>query len=152
MRVTCNDIESKMKAIWPNLTRGNQYTLGNLWIHDALYWLPTQAKVEQLLLDSFMEQYRWTAQVFDCDTFTKVMCAFVAQERYRQMEEKKLSANELFEWAFFECGGTKYQGKRTHHALNGCITSDQGIILIEPQDDQIWKADHEKDYIYFAKF
>ena len=128
-----------MREVWPCLIKGDQNTVGNLWIPDTFYWLPTLDDVEKLLQDTFMEKYRWVTQIFDCDTLSKVMSAFVAQERYRLMEEKNLSSKEIFEWAFFECGGTRFHGQEMRHAINGCITSDSGIVLIDARIDKMWR-------------
>ena len=152
MQIKSDGIVKEINRVWPSLIRGSQDNAGHIWIPDAIYWCPREQEVEKLLSDTFMEQYKWTKEIFDCDTFSLVLNAFVAQERYVQMENRKLSEDEWFEWSFFQCWGTKFQGESMHHAINGCLTSNRGIVLIEPQNDQMWRANNEKDHVYYISF
>jgi len=104
-----------------------------------------------LLWDTYLEKYRWIADVFDCDDRGIVLHAFVIQQRYYQIQERKISKEEWFPWALGEVWASMFRGKVSGHAINICLTRDAGLLLIEPQTDQMWSADREKDRPYFIR-
>ena len=150
MKITREDLIKQLHALWPDLVDGLPGPT-NLAIPDNTYWLPSKRDLEWLVVDTFMEKYRYKAEVFDCDDFALVLHAFVVQNRYIEIEQRKLSKDEWFPWAFGQVWGTKFRGKPTGHAINICLTRDEGVILLEPQNDQIWKADSNRDHVHFVR-
>lgn len=53
--------------------------------------------------------------------------------------------------AIGEVMGMQFRGEELDHDINISVT-DQGIYLIEPQTDEIWKADKTEDVPFFVKF
>lgn len=123
---------SNLKSLLESLCPADQ-----IKIADRKYKKPTRTEVEKLLRETYFEDYEWTKEVFDCDDFAVILNAFVKQNRYK--EGAKLP------WAFGEAWV-----KGGEHAVNIVITSDNKILLIEPQADKIWEAS-EKDEIVFIK-
>ena len=132
-----------LKALYPVSLR--------IDIADREYWWPAYDKVKSLLWDTYIDRYRYTLEMFDCDDFALVLHAFVVQERYRQIEKRKLSKDEWLPWAFGQVWGTKFQNEVKDHAVNICVTSDKGVTLIEPQNDAIWSFNPANDILYAVR-
>ena len=150
MITTRKNLIKQIHEIWPDLVDGYPGP-SNIAIPDNTYWLPTKRDLEWRVVDTFMDQYRYKAESFDCDDFALVLHAFVVQERYVQIERRELSKDEWFPWAFGQVWGTRFRGQPMGHAINVCLTSDDGIILLEPQNDQIWEANTDRDHVHFVR-
>ena len=135
-------IEAELKRLWPNIT-----VMGS----DRNYWCPKQEEVKSLLWDTYIERYKYTVEIFDCDDFALLIHAFVAQERYRKMQDEKFSKEEWLPWAFGEAWGNKFDGQAYNHAVNICLTRDKGVIFVDPQNDQIWNGDPDSNSVYFIR-
>ena len=141
MKTTSQDLSRQLKSIWPSM---------QVILADREYWLPAENKVKKLVWDSYIDQYKYEIESFDCDDYALVLHAFVVQERYRLAKAKKISKDEWLPWAFGEAWGTRFDGVDTDHAINICVTSDKGVILIEPQTDSMWPADRDRDHAYMC--
>jgi len=141
MKIASQDLFRQLKSIWPSM---------QVILADREYWLPAESKVHDLVWGSYIEQYRYTVELFDCDDYALTLHAFVVQERYKQMEERKLPKEEWFPWAFGEVRGRRFNGVEANHAINICVTSDKGVLLIEPQNDKSWTADRDRDHAYMC--
>jgi len=158
MKITRLEIIGQLQTKWPELVDGLPNAT-NLAIPDINYWMPKKSDVESLVINTFFENYKYKVQVFDCDDFSLVVHAFVVQERYRQIEKREISKEEWFPWSFGQVWGTKFQGKTMKHAINIIMTSDNGIMFLEPQSSDrgvfdgvsLWKTDSLKDNIYFVR-
>ncbi len=147
MKIRTSTILFKLQNIWPDLEYGYKGPT-SISLADGEYWMPTKSKVKKLLWEGFIDTYKYKAETFDCDEFSLLLHAFVVQERYVQIEKREVPKEEWLPWAFGQVTGIKFQGKKTHHAINIVITSDNGVMLIEPQNDKIWKATYPNDLIY----
>ena len=113
------EVIRKLCGVWPNLNTGC------LQIADAYYVLPTRNELEKLLFDSSITSKQYKKEVRDCDDFALLLHADVILSRYC----------EELPWAF---GQIWYQDKKIGgHAINLCITYDNGMLLIEPQNVKI---------------
>jgi hypothetical protein len=142
VKLTNMDVRFKINEVWPHLSLADPRILSV----DKIYWTPKRKSVESLLYDSFIENYGYLKEIFDCDDFALILHAFVVQERYRWVDsDKKPEGGEWLPWVFGEIG-------INNHMLNFCLTEDDGFIIIEPQSDEIREADTKRDIPKFIKF
>lgn len=126
-----NKILGRLLEIWPELNPGY------LWLADKTYIMPAKEGLKKLLFDSQIDRYAYKSELQDCDDYALLLHAYVIHERYKDFKEGKIPENQLYSLAF---GQVWYRDKKIgYHAINICITCDKGILLIEPQQDKIWK-------------
>jgi hypothetical protein len=119
----------QMRLTWPQLPKLPGACLG-----DAVYECPSLKELNIFLHDTWFEKYAYTLERFDCDNYAKILSAFVEQERYK--------TQAAYQWALGEIRGEFVNGPaRGGHAMNFCLTSDAGMVLIEPQNDGIFRPD-----------
>jgi hypothetical protein len=97
---------------------------------DRAYYCPTRYELWDGLISSYMEDYQFTAEIMDCDDFALVLKAWFTQEQYKHKWAQP--------WAFGVSTGINATGG---HAINVARTSDDGIVLVEPQNDKVWTPD-----------
>lgn len=130
-------IRSKFKDICSTLHSNS------IFLADVIYISPTYEELSKMVF-SFSSNYDYVhtaytinneSGLFDCDDFALLLHVYVITERYKEFTSGGLSKEKLFPWAF---GQIWYiDGKMGSHAKNVCITSDKGIVLIEPQTKKI---------------
>lgn len=98
-----------------------------LIIRDTEYTVPTLEEVKKLLKETFIEEYQYRANSFDCDDYSLILDAFVKQEGYKQGWSKP--------WAFGQVYGIFPDYSPEFHARNIVLTVE-GLYLIEPQLDE----------------
>jgi len=133
-----NKLLGKLLEVWPNLNPGR------LWKADKTYIMPTKEKLDEALFESKVDSYQYIPEIEDCDDFALLLHADIIRRRYDAYKAGKIPKDRSYPWAF---GQIWYQSSRGPHAINICITCDKGVLLIEPQQDKIWKPD--KDMIIF---
>jgi len=106
----------------------------HIFIADWTYITPSRNKVWSMVKDNYIDEYKYISSVFDCDDFALVLHAWMRQEQYRRKWK--------YPWAFGEAWTKK-------HALNITLT-DEGLMLIEPQNDEMRKI-NEKDHYTFIR-
>ena len=121
-------IRKELSYIWPACF---------LFIGDVQYELPKRSEVWNLVVGSFIDKYKYKLEVFDCDDFGAILRAYVKQDRYVR--------NASYPWPFGEIIGPEFRGIEGYHEVNVCITEDDGVILVEPQNDKIWRPDSADD-------
>lgn len=142
MKTNSIEIKSILNNLWPGI---------RIMCADRDYWLPSEKDLKDIIWKSYIDEYQYAIERFDCDDFALVLHAFIVQERYIRADEHKLPKEEWFPWAFGEVWGSKFQGENTAHAINICITDEEEIFLIEPQNDKIWLANSSDDNVYFCR-
>ena len=148
MKITRRKLIETIKDVWPNLI-DKMPNPTNIAIPDSEYWLLSRRDVEWILSDTWINKYGYVTEGFDCDDSAMVFHAFCIQERYKRMKESNASS-----WVPFAIGqvwGTKFNGKDMGHAINIAVTFDDGIILMEPQNDKTWIADGDRDNVHFIR-
>ena len=148
MIIKRNDLIKKIHTVWPDLLDAMPKAT-NIAIPDNAYWLLKRKDVEWILSDTWINKYGYIAEGFDCDDSAMLFHAFCIQERYKRMQEAGKTG-----WLPFAIGqawGTRFQGKETGHAINIAISSDEGIIFMEPQNDKTWVADSNRDHVHFLR-
>ena len=140
------DIMMKACNFWPGMR-----LYEGLWIADVEYYLPERKEIEIALRHNQTNFRKFIDELWDCDDFALLLNAQIKVQRAEKAREGQILQDEWFPWAFGECWGTKFQGKKYKHAINICFTRDEGILLIEPQTDEIWKANPKRDQVYFIK-
>lgn len=137
--LTSTDILFKFIKFWPKLNTNM------LHLSDKTYVMPTYNEMLNIILDSDIDNYIHTyysnspeSGIFDCDDFSLLLHAEVIKKRYKDLMSGKIPKNRRFPFAF---GQIWYADKKIgSHAINICITSDKGIVFIEPQRDKISPA------------
>lgn len=128
-----------LTTFWPKLDPHRVY------LADRNYVLPPKEDVLRILKESQIDKFVHTAGtigadsgLFDCDDFSLLLQAFIIRKRYEDFQKGKIPKNQLFPLAF---GQIWYQEIMGSHAINICVTRDEGIVLIEPQTDKVWQAE-----------
>lgn len=120
--ITAEAARLELQKIWPVC----QY-----FITDGEFKLVSSDRVKQELLETYIEQYKYRAEDFDCDDYALILHAWVRQGQYKEKAK--------YAWAFGEMHGYLHQpdGSIIGHALNVVITSDKGVQVVEPQTDEL---------------
>lgn len=114
-----------------------------IWLPDPEYQIPTRAEVEELLNNTWFDQYAYRPAIRDCDKYALLLHAFVAQERAR--------LGERLAWAFGEAWYRLVDDPEQGHALNLVITADQGVFCVEPQNDVMSRPDRDRHRYFFVR-
>lgn len=153
MKVNSQKIIQMLMDMWPNLTY-NFPNASSIFLEDGTYYLPSKDKVESMIRRAELsERYKYHLEWMDCGDYALIMHSFVVQKRYKRIIKEKLDKSRWYPWAFGECWGSKFNGKLVWHAINIAITSDKGIILIEPQAEgaYTWEPSRESDVVHFIQ-
>ena len=159
MKITAKEITKQLQVFWPNLK--------DVWPMDREFWCPTykelrlglgdikkfreEAKVCFMLSSRLPFPSTYIDQLHDCDNFALELQADISRYRFIVAQNKAIPPLELLSWAFGTILCIRVKGREINHTLNICITSDAGIVFIEPQDFSMWKADRKKDQPYFVE-
>lgn len=123
----------------------------DILLADERYWAPTRAEVEDLVVNTFIDEYQYTIEMMDCEDFSLILHAFIIQYRYYFMTSHGLSENQRLPWPFGQVWLTKAQGVVKNHAQNICFTRDEGMLLIEPQSSEFYVANNETDHPFHIR-
>jgi hypothetical protein len=156
VRINQNKIVKRIQKIWPYLTYGIPGPT-NIAIADETYWMPTRQKLEDLWTSTLLWQYQYSAEYMDCDDFALLLHALIVRDRYKQINEHKVPKGEWYSWAIGQCWGSRFKNNEGGHAINIAFTSDEGVLLLEPQalpatlKLNIWKPNKDEDQPFFIK-
>jgi hypothetical protein len=103
-----------------------QYPAALLKIADKRYHRPNREYLWKELVSSYMEDYKYLAEITDCDDFTLFLHAWIRQQQYKEKWDKPLAFGEA--WS-------------AQHALNIAVLDTNEVVLVEPQNDYILSAD-----------
>lgn len=153
MIINSQEIIQMLMDMWPNLTY-NFPDASSIFLADGDYYLPKRNKVEKAIRKAHLsEKYKYHLENFDCDDYALVMHSYIVQRRYEKILNEHLKKSEWCSWAFGQVWGSKFNGYLVWHAINIAITSDKGIILIEPQAEgaYTWQPSRESDVVHFIR-
>jgi len=122
------EIFEKLQCLWPKLSPSS------VFMADETYVLPSRAEVEKALQDSKIDKYVYTDELWDCDNYALLLHAYVIRKRYEDFRKGKLAKEQCYSLAFGQIW-------TDIHAINIALTYDEDILLIEPQTDEIRKAE-----------
>lgn len=142
LRITQPEIDVLIKKLWPQ---------SYIAMADERYWKPTRREVEKLVQQGFIKRFLGTSELMDCDDQALILHAFVIQKRYRQVEKGKIKKPQRYPWAFGQAWGDQFQGNKTSHAVNICITRDEKVLLIDLKRNRIWEANPESDRVTYVR-
>jgi len=146
MRVSSNKLSNEINKLWNYLLRN-----GGLVMPDGEYWAPTIKDIQDYIKNSNIYKYKYNLEWMDCDDFALLLHSDIIKQRYEKIINKKLSKEKWLPISFGQIWGSKFKGQKMAHAINICYTSDQGVMLIEPQTNEIWKANSKKDKPFFIR-
>jgi hypothetical protein len=147
MKIYFFDLIDELKKHWGKLTEKN-----DIMVADKYYWAPSYDSLQDLVWRTYIDRYKYIKDAYDCDDFALSLHAFVVQTRYEEIYKRKVPKEEWYPWAFGQIWGYKFRGVKGMHAINICLTSDRGLVLIEPQEDKIWRVNNEKDIASAIRF
>lgn len=98
---------------------------------DAIYYVPRRAEVEQLLERSLLDRREWLEERHDCDDFAYVLKGEASSHAY-DAPGLRFGLCLGIAWGYFDWA-------RGYHAINWALTSDAGLLLIEPQSDELYE-------------
>ena len=131
--ITRDEVFKTLVDYWPKINPHN------IKLADGMYVCPSRKEVEKILFESKVDEMIYRANIGDCDKFAVLLYTYVIRKRYEDFNAGLLPERALYSWAFGELWHRDpIQGP---HAINLCITSDSGILFVEPQTDRIWKAE-----------
>ena len=132
----------EISAILNGALDGKLHKSYSLRLGDSSYYLASEAEVKQILNSTSRERRSWIAERYDCDDFAYVLKAYSSSIAYIN-DELKLGLCCGIIWG-------KFAWISEFHACNWFITSDNGLILIEPQNDQIYSPSDCEGSVTFA--
>jgi hypothetical protein len=109
-------------------TFGRDYEY-HLLVSDERYRLMTKEQLLNLLKQDKTDQYTWVEEDWDCDNFAEVLDGNIDEMTYPQ----GYAFGQL--WFFTNTFG---------HAINFAILDTKELILIEPQNDEIFTWENIK--------
>ena len=122
--------------------------LDEIWLTDKKYYCPPVDQVEEAIKASKVVNKLPKDEAFDCDDFALLSNAMV--RLYFIEKEWNKKNNRWYPIAYGEAIGTKWNAWEDVHSANICIC-EEGIMLIEPQQNIIWKANTKNDNLFFIK-
>ena len=131
------EIRKLIKDLWPNV--------GFTWLtpHEDKFSMPTIPEVEEFLVQSKVDEERFTDGVKDCDWFSLILHA-EAKVYYVNNHALK------YPIAFGEVFATKFNGWTLKHNANICICKNK-VYLVEPQTDEIHEGASDMDEILIVR-
>jgi len=133
--IQASEIRKMTKALWPEI--------GFQWLTDKKFSVPKLEQLKAFLSISELDKQEFIDHAQDCDDFALQLHA-EAKRYFVQKEELK------YPLAFGECFATRWAGFKKKHNANICVCED-GIYLIEPQTDEIRKANSKTDNILIVR-
>lgn len=129
-----NDITKAIQGVWPKFQ--------SLIMVDEKYILPSFNDLLGMVSRSKVKNNKYKGESFDCDDFALLFHAYIIEQNIKK--DSPLAIGQFL--------GSKVRGKKIYHAVNIAITSDKGVILIEPQTNEVWQADSKKDSPVYIRF
>ena len=135
MKITAQKIKDQLRQKWP--------IISFMWLPDKTYWMPTIKEVRDTVSKCQIHKAMiFKDDIADCDDF--------ALQLHAEVKRLCNTAGLGVHWPFGEAFGLKWQGLVEQHTANIAVTLT-GIYLIEPQTNEIWQADSNKDQILLVK-
>ena len=135
------ELKRELRKIFPKLY--------HIWFTDSEYSILKLTDLREILKDVSVKDFRFRSNVWDCDNFALQLHARIQKYQYDLIQLSEVKNHKS--WAFGEVIGMKFRGEQKNHTANICMT-DSGLMLIEPQNNKIWKAKQGDDFVYFVKF
>jgi len=135
MKTTREQIIFEIQSIWGNLKVAQDVDHpGHIYIPRAEYWSPKRKNIEKFLIYTHANRLKkFLDPIFSCANFALALDASADEYLYQLVALKEVRIDEALRWSI---GQIWLHG----HAQNICRTSDQGWLIIEPQNDAITKA------------
>ena len=134
-----------LKDNWPNLRF--------IWPTDPKYIIMDFEGLKDIVKSCSVKNFKSRGNLWDCDNYALQLHAKVQEYQYCLNEEPEIEM--LNSWAFGECIGIPNKGTfcmaNPPHAINIAITNE-GIALIEPNNDEVWVAGKNEMSLFFVKF
>lgn len=135
------NIRTEISNLWPR---------SDLFMADAYYWKPRLSHLHQAMADDLTDREKYREQSNDCDDFALHTHSRI-KARVKNLIFKRGDGSYYgCTIPFGEVWGMKFRGREMHHAINICVCRE-GVMLIEPQTDEIWVASGIEDSIYYGR-
>ena len=154
MEISRNQIVQSIHKLWPDLVDGHQKP-GNVFIPRSSYWTPSKDDFQKFISQDWtmtVKHISYDIKRWACSNFSAALAVQVDLHVMWLQSLNKFEESSMLEWAVMEVWGTKFQGKKTSHAINMIYMSDETLWFFEPQTvNKLWLADPEQDQIHFVK-
>ena len=126
---------------WPKLSPRSTF------LSKEIYVMPSRKDVEEILAQSLIDKYEYTAStgtagnsgILICGDYALLLHAYVIRKRYRDAQSGKIPVGQMYALTLGQIWSRNYyQGA---HAVNLAVTHDEGILLALPQVDEIRKPE-----------
>lgn len=132
------EIKDICREIWPNafyITQAQKYLI------------PDLRQVENFLKDNEVNQLPFIEDIMECELFALFLLADVKRLSF---EAKSIA------WALAKAFGIAWNGEIEEHGANVFLAYDDKdriqVYCLEPQLDEIWIADPQKDMLLLIDF
>jgi len=134
MRIKFAEIKKEIKKIWPEL----HWTLPT----DPEYWTPTLQEIQDFI-NTQENDIPYTKGIYECEEFAIGLMSDLRRWRAKKVinEDKSNHLNWAVGIALTIKSGLS--GDQVHYQ-NIALTSDKGIVLIEPQGNTITELERVK--------
>lgn len=156
MLATTNDIKSILKGTWPRLK--------HIWPDQRQYWLPSARDVALTVAKYSVRGVGFIKEIRECEWFSSAL-HFGVRTGMADAAEKLIQGGEKVpeslqhSQSYFYARGVNFPTvpKGEVHRLNGVVTNDMGVLLIEPQTDYIWRPERSKrikhdNFVFYIGF
>jgi len=137
MKAPYKIIKKRIQKVWPKCR--------NVWLLDPEYEYPTLDEIKSVLANDRTDLLVSHGNRWKCNHFALMLTTMVALYRAQSVK-----GDEPSPWPFGQVLVRKHRGKKEMHSINICVLENE-IILIEPQDDNIWIASPIDDDPFFIK-
>jgi hypothetical protein len=146
MKISSTKLSNEINKLWGYLIKSN-----GLMMPDGKYWAPNLKTLKKYIRNSQIYKYNYNLEWMDCDDFALLLHSDIVKRRYEKIINNKFEKKRRLPISFGQVWGSKFQGTPQMHAINICYTSDNGIMLIEPQTNNMWKASKKNDKPFFIR-
>ncbi len=142
MAVTSAYVRGKIAAIWP--------ALKFVVLSDQLWFPPSKPALIDFLKESWPHvKPPYIPSVSECEEFSISLVAYQRKLHAVLVADGVIPITDRYNWPIGIVCGTRFRGRDIDHWQNICLTHDAGIMMIEPQTQEIWSPEPDQDEIYF---
>ncbi len=138
--IKSSKIRKMIKDMWPNFKK-----LEEIYLQDGFYLSPKLTELEIAVKESNVAKMK---NLGDCDDYALFSNAFV--KKYFIDKGMNKFNGKIYTIAYGEANGTMWNGWSDAHTANIAIC-EEGLILVEPQTEEIWKPNSYDDRLYFIR-
>ena len=138
MIITSKDLRKTLSNLW---------NIRDIWLTDRDFYTLDSSMLATIVKANSVTHKEYIPKIRECEEFARNLL-YNIREYQALCYECSAMGKDHSNWAIGTCTGTKFQGVKENHTINIAVCID-GIFLTDPQNDNIWEADKNKDELYF---